>query len=1019
MTATTPALSPDIIPVHDRVPGRVRLIVPGLYGEPSLQRRIEESLPRQSGIRAACASTVTGKVLIEYGPGLQLQWLIGLVADCLKDIGSTCIATRAAQRKANPGHASRSTVVSLPTPRGERTGKPAALPRGERAPRVQKAWHTLSSENALTGLASSRHSGLTQDAAKERLACFGPNELPQPTGRSALAVLLEQFASLPVALLGASAAVCVMTGGVVDALVILGVVGINAVVGYVTERQAERTIASMAHLEAGAAAVLRDGDEQRVPARALVPGDILLLAPGIHVAADARLLSAHRLSVDESALTGESYPVAKDAVNLCPAHTPLAERSNFVYMGATVTGGSGRAVVTATGSATEIGRVHTMVSETQSPEPPMQRQLNRLGTQLGLLSGAVCGAVFLIGLLRGYGPLEMLKSAISLAVAAVPEGLPSVATTTLAMGIQDMRRKQVSIRRLDAVETLGAMQILCLDKTGTLTVNRMSLAAIRGADTSVQCGDGEFRIDGSPFAPCGSEAVRQLLEVGSLCSETEIDGGDLEPVLRGSPTENALVRGAFDAGIDVRVLRQDHPRTRLEFRAEGQSYMRSFHARPGGGKLLAIKGNPTDVLALCDRYRDEIGTHPLDEERRQAILRENDHMAGDGLRILGVAHALVPDDRNHTAEQPVWLGLVGMADPVRSGLDDLMRTFHQAGIATVMITGDQSGTAFAIGKRLNLANGSELRVLESSHLQEVEPELLAGLVGDVHVFSRVSPGDKLRIVQALRRGGRTVAMTGDGINDAPALKAADMGVAMGHGGTNVARSVADVIIEDDNLHTMISAVRQGRSIYDNIRKAIRFLLSTNFSEIEVMLAGTALGIGHPLNPMQLLWINLVTDIFPALALSLEPTGTDVMSRPPRSPQEPIITREALVHTALESLVLTGGTLGAFLYGLGRYGPGLRTGTLAFTTLTTAQLLHAFSCRFDRDSLFGRERRPRNRRLEFAVGVSLALQGLTLVVPSLRRLLGTTALGAVDLGVVGVGAGLPLLVNESIKTARYR
>jgi Ca2+-transporting ATPase len=720
--------------------------------------------------------------------------------------------------------------------------------------------------------------------------------------------------------------------------------------------------------------------------------------------------------VDESALTGESMPARKHHEVIAEPQTPLGDRDNMVYMGTLVTGDSGRAVVVATADVTEIGTIQALVGTDQAPETPMQRQLGDMGTQLALLSGGICAAVFGVGVLRGYGWLEMLKASTSLAVAAVPEGLPAVATTTLALGIRHMRSHKVLVRQLDAVETLGAVQVFCLDKTGTLTLNRMSVVALHAGLRHAKVVESRLLTPDDGAADTAGEEWRRLFEVVTLCNESQITGEGEALSIDGSATENALLEAAMLGGVDVAALRRRLPLHEVEYRAEGRHYMRTWHDLPDGGRLLAVKGSPDQVLELCRWHIKDGERLPLGEEDRRAIYAANQRMAGDALRVLGVAYA-EGTDLAQDAGELTWLGLAGMADPIRPGMGALMERFHGAGVDTAMITGDQSSTAYAIGRELGLSHDHDLEILESAALAEMDTDVLRGLSQKVDVFARVSPADKLNIVQALQKAGRVVAMTGDGINDGPALKAADIGVAMGSSGTDVARSVADVVLEDDNLHTMVTAVRQGRTIYGNIRKTLHFLLATNLSEIEVMLAAVALGAGQPLTPMQLLWINLMSDIFPGLALAMEPPEADVMARPPRDPEEPVLRREDLIRTGVESGVITGGAMASYLYALARYGVGPQASSQAFMTLTTGQLLHALVCRSDETSLFDPRGRPRNPYLTVALGASLGVQLLAALVPGLRKLLGITVPSVVDAAVMAAGALGPLAINEAAKRLR--
>ncbi|KAA6185524.1 HAD-IC family P-type ATPase [Thiohalocapsa marina] len=1022
------------MPVHRACRGRARLEVVGLYRSPALKQRLEAALASRAGIAAVQASPVTGRLLVLFGPSLTLEALIQLVEAELDGAGIRVPPTpaRAEDSASRRGHGftwmmsgvagllrrlarGRSGWTALAA-MAQQVSPAQSLARSPARAPPPRAWSTMTCEQVLAELDTTAETGLAPDEVDRRLQRYGANVLGEAETRSDLAMLLGQFNSLPVALLGVSAGVAVITGGLLDAAVILGVVLINGAIGFVTERQAERTIGSLAQTGVRAVRVLRAGEAVSVRVEQIVPGDVLILAPGDYVAADVRLLRAHRLSIDESALTGESLPVSKAHAFVARNDTALGDRRNMAYMGTHVTGGNGRGVVVATAEATELGQIQTMVGEAASPETPMQRQLGRMGTRLALVSGGVCVGVFGVGVLRGYPWLEMLKASVSLAVAAVPEGLPAVATTTLAMGIKAMGERNVAVRHLDAVETLGAVQVFCMDKTGTLTMNRMAVVALHCEQRHLRVTENRFRDEaGHGVDPVTSEALVRLLQIVSLCSETEVRGVPGQYQYLGTPTENALVELAMEAGVDVRALREERPRLKSRYRAEGRPYMSTLHPYRDGRHLLAVKGSPAEVLAMCSHILTGGGITPLDDARRADILAANQRMAGQALRVLAAAYREL--DQAHMparTEQLVWLGLAGMADPMRPGMDRLIAEYHAAGIETIMITGDQSATAHAIGHQLGLSGDKPLQVLESSRLEEMDPELLAGLVRNVHVFARVSPAHKLRIVRALQEAGLVVAMTGDGINDGPALKAADIGVAMGKTGTNVAREVSDVVLEDDNLHTMTVAVAQGRTIYANIRKMVHFMVSTNLTEIEVMLAGLVVGWGETLNPMQLLWINLVTDIFPGLALSMEPDEPGVMTRPPRDPEASILGGKDLRRMVLESGVIGVGTLGAYLFGLRRYGSGPAAATMAFHTLVLNELAHALSSRSKYRNVFGGERLQSNRHLNRAVLGMAALQVIVGLLPAARRLLGTVPLGWTDLAAIGAGVLLPLMVNEGSK-----
>lgn len=1012
MYTTREELSP-VQPIHAAVKGRVRLRVHGLRRMESLKARLELGLGSEEGISGARASTLTGTLLVLFDPTCRdLHQVTVLVENLVVAEGV------AAHRPLTPddGRAHTAEVSAFrPQNSEERSRRQTRKLVTHAQAQPVEPWHTLEAETVMSRV-EGLTTGLSVAEAGARLKKFGPNLLPEALPRSALSILLDQFKSLPVALLGASAVISAFTGGLVDAVVIMSVVGINAVIGYYTESRAEKTINALTRVVRPAVLVFREQRKQEIRAEDVVIGDLLILAPGSYIAADARLIAAKHLSVDESALTGESMPVSKAVQPLDAEDTPLADRVNMLYMGTLVTGGQGLAVVVATGRYTEMGNIQVLVGEAVRPETPMQRQLDVLGRQLVILGGAVCGVVFAVGMLRGYGVVQMLKSAIALAVAAVPEGLPTVATTTLALGLGEMRRHKILVRHLDAVETLGSVQVMCMDKTGTLTLNRMSVVTLFGGMERIGVRQGVFFGAAEVIDPFARDELLRLLHAAALCNETEINGGNGGYVLKGTPTEGALVQLAIDAGVDVIELRRNYPLLKVDHRAENRNYMSTLHETSDGTRIVAVKGSPVEVLAMCRRHVQDGTKQVLTDDARSSITAENERMAGDALRVLGVAYACVDDDQNAFAGQElIWLGLIGMADPIRPGVKELIDLFHQAGIDTIMITGDQSPTAYAIGKALDLSSGRQIEILDSTHLDKVDPALLSALAQRVDVFARVSPAHKLQIVQALQRAGKVVAMTGDGINDSPALKTADIGVAMGHTGTDVARSVADVVLEDDDLQTMIIAVSQGRTIYSNIRKSVHFLLATNLSEIMVMFAAIGVGAGQPLNPMQLLWINLLSDIFPGLALALEPPEPDVLRRPPRDPREPIVRKTDLKRIGLESAVISGGALAAYGYGVARYGIGAQAGTLAFMSLTSTQLLHALSCRSESHGIFCGESLPPNKYLNVALAGSFGVQLAAAFVPGLRGLLGTTPLGLVDGLVIGTASVLPLAINEGTKT----
>ncbi|MEM7761773.1 MAG: HAD-IC family P-type ATPase, partial [Cyanobacteria bacterium P01_A01_bin.40] len=682
-------------------------------------------------------------------------------------------------------------------------------------------WHCQEVADILAELSTSITLGLSAAAVEQNLAKYGANTLAQAQPPRGVIVFLSYFWSIPVALLTLAAILSIATGSKVDALVIMGVVVINAILGYITESKSERIILSLKNLVTPSALVVRDGELIEIDSSDTVVGDILVFKPGSYIAADARVINSDRLNVDESALTGESILINKTSETLTDREIPLAERNNMVYGGTFVTGGQGLGVVVATGKETEMGQIQALVIETKIPRTPLEIQLERAGSQLVLLSSAVCILVLILGLVRGYGFVAMLQTSIALAVAAVPEGLPTVATITLALGISQMRQQGVLVRRLDAVEALGSVQTICLDKTGTLTANKMSAVEIQTLSH-------EIKLANKLQSESDTELL-QLIKVAVLCNESKVardDKGKLN--ITGSPTENALMQMAVDADFDIATLRTLYPLVEINHRANDRNYMATVHQFNTSHRFVAVKGNPSEVLALCQyKLKDDLSVL-LTEIDHKAIAHANQNMTSNALRVLGIAYAEIDATSAIDLNHLTWLGLIGITNPIRQGVPELITDLHRAGIDTVMLTGDQENTAQAIAKQLNLGN-------------ETEPA-----TNQTKVFARVTPIDKLKIVQSFQGKGKVVAMTGDGINDAPALKAAEVGIAMGKTGTDITREVADIVLADDNLETAIAAVSQGRTIYNNIKKALHFLLATNLSEIIVMVTANLLGMGLPL-----------------------------------------------------------------------------------------------------------------------------------------------------------------------------
>jgi len=1053
-TRVAPATSaPTHLKIRSAVPGRYRIWVAGLYHNEEMKRALETALGSSESPRSIRTNLVASTVLVRTGRDTTPAALLGELDAVLQAYSSQHAVplmelerrsrlrplhiVHATPRKRRPKAARRRLdwpnldPSQPPRPSLALLQRPVALARATLKLLIRPAepepipgeeqrvhpWHTLEAGQVQALLEVPAGEGLTPLEAGARLLRYRENVLPRIRRRSDLAMFVDQFKELPVLLLAGSTVLSMATGGVADGFVILGVILINGVIGYITEATAEHSIASLTREDSPPAPALRAGEQLLVPVEQLVPGDVIVLRPGSLVPADARVLTALDLSVDESALTGESMPVTKTTASIADPTVPLADRSNMVYRGTLVTGGSGRALVVATGRATQVGQLQVMVGEVKSPDTPMQKQLRELGERTVGIAGVVCGGVFVMGLLRGQTLGAMLRTAVSLAVAAVPEGLPTVAITTLAIGIRRMKEKHVIVRRLDAVETLGAVQVLCFDKTGTITHNRMRVVQASLGEELFGVDQGRLLGKDGAAVPLDSAGIQWLLRVGALCSEATLAEPGAERRVQGSATESALVEVALDAGIDVARLRLEYPITDIEHRTEQRKRMATRHPRAGAaGRLLAVKGAPLEVLELCPLWWQNGRAEPLTEEARRAIRRQNERMAGDALRVLGVAYAEGAEDEA-LEQRLIWLGLVGLADPPRAGLPELIAKFRRAGVRSVMITGDQSATAYAVAKQIGLDEDGELQMLDSVELDRMDPDLFAELAPRIQVFSRVSPRHKLRIVQALQKAGLVVAMTGDGINDCPALKAADIGVAMGGAGGSVASDVADMVLEKDDLSAMLLAIEHGRVIHADIKKAVHFILATNLSEIMLTFLAVAAGFGEGLSPMQLLWINLVSDIFPELALALQPGESDVLLKPPRDPAAKMFSKKELRQMVLESGFLTAGALAVYTYGITRYGLSNRARSVSFLALAAAQLLHAFSTRSERTNIFGTERAEPNPYLPVSVVGGIGLTVLMQLIPVTRRWLGSGTMPVLDWAVATAGAIGPLLANEMVKAAR--
>ena len=888
-------------------------------------------------------------------------------------------------------------------------------------------WHTLTNKEVFDRLATDAEKGISSEEAAQRLKEYGLNKLDEAPPTSIWALLWDQFNDFIVLLLIGASLISAILGEWVEAGAIMAIVLLNALLGIIQERRAAEELAALRQLAAPEAHVIRDGRRIVIPARELAPGDIVVLEAGNYIPADIRLVETFNLKIEEAALTGESVPVQKDASVELAADVPLGDRRNSAFMGTLASYGRGRGVVVLTGMKTQIGLIAKMLQAVEDEETPLQRRLDQLGKTLGWAALGICGLVFLLGWLRGNNPLDMFLVAVSLAIAAVPEGLPAVVTISLALGMREMIERNALIRKLSSVETLGSASVIGSDKTGTLTENEMTVTQISIDTEDVHVTGsgyspvGEFHIDGKPIKLADYPSFLTTLWVGALNNDAELEvykdeEGNLSYRMIGDPTEGAIIVAAAKAGQDFQDLAKAYPRVQeIPFDSE-RKRMTTIHKvmRPTSDDfspfhtddprydqyVIAVKGAPDVVLDLCTHYEMLDDTEALiDNNVRQRILKANDEMAAQALRVIAVAFKVVkslPEELNveEVEKDLIFVGLLGMIDPPRPEVSHSLRVAKHAGIRTVMITGDYAQTASAIAESIGLVE-REHRVLTGADLNKMPDEMLAEEIKEVDVFARVSPEHKVRIVRALRANDEIVAMTGDGVNDAPALKQADIGIAMGITGTDVAKETADMVLTDDNYSSIVSAIEQGRVIYSNIRKFVFYLLSCNLAEIAVIFLAIAARLPSPLNAIQLLWLNLVTDGAPALALGMEKGDPDIMDQPPRPTNEPIINRSMRVGIGVQTVAITIVTLAAYLIGLnlypfegGEYNP--TAATMAFITLSFSELLRAYTARSERYPLL-KIGLFNNKSMNWAVIASSLLLMAVLYIPFLQPIFSTVPL----------------------------
>lgn len=864
--------------------------------------------------------------------------------------------------------------------------------------------------DVTTELKTDLETGLLSSQIPARQEKYGPNRLPDQSSPSILGMMLEQFNDFMVWVLIGAVVISGFLGQMDDAIAIIAIVILNAVMGFVQEYRAERSLQALKELAAPEADVLRDNERKEVPTDELVPGDILYLKPGDKIPADGRIIENNNLETNEASLTGESITVKKDSDRITAENVTLGDRTNMVYMGTTVVKGRAKVVITDIGLETEMGQIANMLQNTEERETPLQRRLDALGKWLVYICFLACAAVVGLGVIKGEPIYKMFLSGVSLAVAAIPEGLPAIVTLSLAIGVQRMIKRQAIVRKLPSVETLGCTTVICSDKTGTLTKNEMTIKKIYT--------DGEtYGLNSEALA---AEGVRKSLQIGAICNNAHLkqkSDGMLNQnswEVMGDPTEGAFLLAARKAGMNKERLQQQFSQLR-EIPFNSNRKRMSMIGKRNGENRLYLKGAPDIVLDRCSHYWEDGEVKRLTSNKLNHFKRQNEELSSQALRVLAVAVRKLPEnldqDRLEKYETDlVLVGLVGMMDPPRPEAKRAIARCKRAGIKPVMVTGDHKNTAQAIADELNLLNRND-EVVTGNELQQMSEEEFRSRIDRIRVYARVTPEDKLRIVKTLKDRGEVVTMTGDGVNDAPAVKEADIGIAMGEKGTDVTQEASSLILADDNFRTIVAAVEEGRAIYDNIRKFIRYLLSCNIGEILTMFLASLFGFELPLIPIQILWVNLVTDGLPALALGVDPAAEDIMERSPRPPNESIFAHGLKTRIISKGILIGLSTLFAFILGLKISGGNLiEARTMAFTNLVMAQLFFVFSCRSEEYSIF--EMNPfSNLHLVVSVIISFIMQLAVLYLPGLKGVFKTTALHQGEWLLILVTAGSATILVE--------
>ncbi|WFA09613.1 calcium-translocating P-type ATPase, SERCA-type [Tissierella sp. Yu-01] len=886
-------------------------------------------------------------------------------------------------------------------------------------------WYRHSKEEVFEYLGTSVEKGLTDKEVEKRLEIYSANELQEEPKRGFVVKIIDQFSDFLVIILIFAALISIIIGEARDSIVILAVVILNAILGIYQEGKAEKALEALKRMSSPTAKVIRNGYIDVVPAANLVPGDAVILEAGDIIPADMRLVESSNLTIDEASLTGESVPVEKKCGAIIEEDVSLGDRENMAYMSTIVAYGRGKGIVTETGHNTEIGKIATQIQSLDEDLTPLQKKLNQLGKYLGIITIIVCVIVFGIGILQGRGILEMFMVAISLAVAAIPEGLPAIVTIVLALGMNKMVGRNAIVKKLLAVETLGSITVICSDKTGTLTQNEMTVVKIFTNNKVIDVtgvgyeSSGKFKIGGKEIVVEEIQDLKTLLSIGVLANDANITNISGTVSILGNPTEGALLTLGKKGNIDKDKFNREYPRIQEMPFDSNRKMMTTFHQNYIAEKIVSFtKGAPDIVVNRCKYISINGEVLPLNDSLRKKVLDTNDYFAKDALRVLALAYktyAKLPDEisTENTEQHMILVGLVGIIDPPRPEAKEAIVKCKEAGITPIMITGDYKETAFAISKELGIAESSDEAIM-GEELDKISDMELRKIVEKTKVYSRVSPEHKVRIVSALKAKGEIVAMTGDGVNDSMALKKADIGISMGITGTDVAKNTAEVILTDDNFASIVSAVEEGRIIFRNIRKFVFFLLSCNIGEIIIVFTSILLNLPIPLLPIQLLWLNLVTDSFPALALGVEKGEEDIMKLKPRNPDTPIIDNSMMIDIIVQSIVIGATSLLAYIWGLNTF-PGnlIKARTITFTTLILAELLRAYSSRSDKYILFeiGVFSNP---TMVYGTTISFLLMLGVIYIPVLQSIFHTIPLEINDWGVISSFALLPLIIGELYK-----